>query len=92
MLMLEWLLNAMVCSAFMRFFKTQYSLMGTIRIFSFRKGKLNTEQLQMLLEFLIAAESSSLRAVETVACCLFVLPVNCISLLLRPYPDALLLL
>ena len=66
--------------------------------FELAVGKINTEQLQMLLEFLIAAEPGSLRAVDDNG----LLPLHVarqlnfpdliLNVLLRPYPDALLLL
>jgi len=59
-------------------------------------GKLRTEHLQMLLEFMIAAEPGSLRALDRDG--LFPLQVATqlnfpdlvINVLLRQYPDALL--
>ena len=61
-------------------------------------GKLNTEHLQKLLEFLIAAEPGSLRTLDSEG----LLPLQVASqlnypdlvlnALLRPYPDALLFL
>ena len=61
-------------------------------------GKLNTEHLQKLLEYIIAAEPGSVRALDSdglmplqVASQLN-FPDLVLNALLRPYPDALLLL
>ena len=71
---------------------------GNDEEFELPVGKLNTEHLQKLLEYIIALEPGSVRALDNdgllplqVACQLN-FPDLVINVLLRPYPGALLLL
>jgi len=71
---------------------------GSDNEFQLPVGKLNTEHLQNLLEYIIAAEPGSVRALNgdgllpLQAACLLNFPALVLHVVLRPYPGALLVL